>query len=99
MHGHVWLVVVECAHLRNNGFLKPSPYVEFTVDGKTPRRTDIVKTTCQPKWNEDFTVLVTNRSQLHFSVIGELYFFFLSSLHFLKITTIFMYTSCMLGSN
>lgn len=45
--------------------------MEFTVDGKSPRRTEIVKTTCQPKWNEDFTVLVTPQSKLLFSVLDH----------------------------
>ncbi|KAK5646841.1 hypothetical protein RI129_005305 [Pyrocoelia pectoralis] len=68
---HQLSITVECAHLRTNGFLKPNPYVEFTIDGKTPRRTETVKTTSQPKWNEDFTVLVTPNSKLLFSVFDH----------------------------
>lgn len=50
-------VVVECAHLRGgSSFLKPNPYVELSIDDKTPRKTEVVKCTYQPKWNEEFTV-------------------------------------------
>jgi len=60
-------VTIECAHLRNSGsFLKPNPYVELSIDDKAPRKTEVVKCTYQPKWNEEFTVLVTPYSFLHF---------------------------------
>lgn len=52
------LVSVEEASLRNNGFLKPNPYVELVIDNKSKRKTDVVKNTYLPKWNEEFTVLV-----------------------------------------
>lgn len=52
------LVLVEEASLRNNGFLKPNPYVELVIDNKSKRKTDVVKNTYLPKWNEEFTVLV-----------------------------------------
>lgn len=65
------MVSVECAHLRNSSFLKPNPYVELSVDGQNPRRTEIVKTTSQPKWNETFTVLINTSSKLHFSVLDH----------------------------
>lgn len=62
-------ILVECAHLRGgSSFLKPNPYVELSIDDKNPRKTEIVKNTYQPKWNEEFTVLVTPRSQLTFRV-------------------------------
>lgn len=64
--------VVECAHLRgNSSFLKPNPYVELSIDDKNPRKTEIVKNTYQPKWNEEFTVLVSPRSQLIFRVLDH----------------------------
>lgn len=62
---------VECAHLRNNTFLKPSPYVELTVDERTPRRTEIIKNSSHPKWNETFTLLVTPHSKLNFSILDH----------------------------
>lgn len=62
---------VECAHLRNSSFLKPSPYVELVVDGQNPRKTETVKNTSQPKWNERFNFLVMQNSTLHFSVINH----------------------------
>ncbi|KAI4464488.1 hect domain ubiquitin-protein ligase [Holotrichia oblita] len=68
---HQLRISIECAHLRSSSFLKPSPYVEITVDGHSPRRTEIVKTTSQPKWNESFTILVTPHSKLHFSVLDH----------------------------
>lgn len=51
---------VEHASLCNNGFLKPNPYVELSVDNRSNRKTDVIKHTHLPKWNEDFTVLVSN---------------------------------------
>lgn len=63
---------MECAHLRgSSSFLKPNPYVELSIDDKSPRRTEFVKNTYQPKWNEEFTVLVTPRSVISFRVIDH----------------------------
>nr|CAD7399900.1 unnamed protein product [Timema poppensis] len=62
---------VECAHLRGGSFLKPNPYVELSVDDKSPRKTEVVKCTYQPKWNEEFTVLVTPHSHLHFKLLDH----------------------------
>lgn len=59
---------MECAHLRTNNLLKPTPYVEITVDDKNPLKTETVKTTTQPKWNETFTLLVTPHSKINFAV-------------------------------
>lgn len=65
-------VTIECAHLRSSGsFLKPNPYVELSVDDKNPRKTEVVKCTYQPKWNEEFTVLVTPYSHLHFRLLDH----------------------------
>lgn len=41
------------------------------VDDKTPRKTEVSKSTLQPKWNEEFTVLVTPYSQLHFRLLDH----------------------------
>lgn len=63
---------MECAHLRgSSSFLKPNPYVELSIDDKCPRKTEIVKNTYQPKWNEEIEVLVTPRSMLSFRVIDH----------------------------
>lgn len=62
---------MECAHLRNHTFLKPSPYVEIIVDDIPPRRTEIIKNSPHPKWNESFTVLVTPHSKIHFCVLDH----------------------------
>lgn len=69
---HQLSVTVECAHLRGStSFLKPNPYVELSVDDKTPVKTEVVKCTYQPKWNEEFTVLVTPHSHLHFRLLDH----------------------------
>ncbi|XP_063229832.1 E3 ubiquitin-protein ligase Su(dx) [Bacillus rossius redtenbacheri] len=68
---HQLSVTIECAHLRGGTFLKPNPYVEFSVDDKAPRKTEVVKNTYQPKWNEEFTILVTPQSQLHFRLLDH----------------------------
>lgn len=62
---------VEAAALRSSSFLKPNPYIEFSVDDKSPRKTEVSKSTLQPKWNEEFTVLVTPYSQLHFRLLDH----------------------------
>ncbi|KAL5279465.1 WWP1 family protein [Megaselia abdita] len=68
---HQLSVLVENACLRNSGFLKPNPYVELLIDNKSKRKTDFVKNTYLPKWNEEFTVLVTADSQLLFKVLDH----------------------------
>ncbi|CAG9823383.1 unnamed protein product [Phaedon cochleariae] len=74
---HQLSITVECAHLRSGSVLtlKPTPYVEITVDDKTPLKTENVKTTTQPKWNETFTVLVTPRSKINFAIRDHNSFF------------------------
>uniref|UniRef100_A0A1A9WM42 HECT-type E3 ubiquitin transferase n=1 Tax=Glossina brevipalpis TaxID=37001 RepID=A0A1A9WM42_9MUSC len=68
---HQLSVTIEEASLRNNGFLKPNPYVELLIDNKSKRKTEVVKNTYLPKWNEEFTVLVTPHSVLHFKVLDH----------------------------
>ncbi|XP_023028955.1 suppressor of deltex [Leptinotarsa decemlineata] len=66
---HELKITVECAHLKPTNFLlKPTPYVEISVDDKTPVKTETVKTTLQPKWDETFKVLVTPQSKINFVV-------------------------------
>lgn len=57
--------------MRSSTFLKPNPYIEFSVDDKSPRKTEVSKSTYQPKWNEEFTILVTPYSQLHFRLLDH----------------------------
>uniref|UniRef100_A0A182X2Z0 HECT-type E3 ubiquitin transferase n=1 Tax=Anopheles quadriannulatus TaxID=34691 RepID=A0A182X2Z0_ANOQN len=68
---HQLIVIIEHATFRSNGFLKPNPYVEFSIDGKTSRKTDIIKNTNTPKWNERFTSIVSPGSVLHFRVLDH----------------------------
>ncbi|XP_053957336.1 E3 ubiquitin-protein ligase Su(dx) [Anastrepha ludens] len=68
---HQLSVTIEEASLRNNGFLKPNPYVELVIDYKSKRKTDVVKNTYLPKWNEEFTVLITPHSALHIKVLDH----------------------------
>ncbi|XP_049280993.1 E3 ubiquitin-protein ligase Su(dx)-like isoform X2 [Anopheles funestus] len=68
---HQLIVIIEHASFRSNGFLKPNPYVEFSIDGKTSRKTDIIKNTNTPKWNERFTSIVSPGSVLHFRVLDH----------------------------
>jgi len=49
--------------ISNGVFLtKPDPYVEFSIDGQQRQRTDVVRKTLQPKWDAEFSVLVTVNS-------------------------------------
>lgn len=68
---HQLSITIEEASLRNNGFLKPNPYVELLIDNKSKRKTDTMKNTHLPKWDEEFTVLVTPNSILHFKVLDH----------------------------
>uniref|UniRef100_A0A1A9UR01 HECT-type E3 ubiquitin transferase n=1 Tax=Glossina austeni TaxID=7395 RepID=A0A1A9UR01_GLOAU len=68
---HQLSVTIEEAFLRSNGFLKPNPYVELLIDNKSKRKTEVVKNTYLPKWNEEFTVLITPHSVLHFKVLDH----------------------------
>ncbi|XP_050445104.1 E3 ubiquitin-protein ligase Su(dx) isoform X2 [Cataglyphis hispanica] len=68
---HQLSITIEAAILRSSTFLKPNPYIEFSVDDKSPRKTEVSKSTYQPKWNEEFTVLVTPYSQLHFRLLDH----------------------------
>ncbi|KFB42912.1 hypothetical protein ZHAS_00010668 [Anopheles sinensis] len=62
---------VEHATFRSNGFLKPNPYVEFSIDGKSTRKTDFIKNTNTPKWNERFAIIVSPGSLLQFRVLDH----------------------------
>ena len=55
----VCLCAVQSAKLTAVGGLfssKPDPYLELVVDGQNPRKTEVVKKTTTPKWDEPFTV-------------------------------------------
>ncbi|XP_076281171.1 suppressor of deltex [Lasioglossum baleicum] len=68
---HQLSITIEGAILKSSTFLKPNPYIEFSVDDKSPRKTEVSKSTYQPKWNEEFTILVTPYSQLHFRLLDH----------------------------
>ena len=53
------LCSVQSAKLTQTGGLfstKPDPYLELIVDGQPPRKTEVVRKTTTPKWDEHFTV-------------------------------------------
>lgn len=50
---------------------KPDPFAEISVDGQPPRKTEILKKTLTPKWDEDFTLLVTPYSKLEIKVYSS----------------------------
>ncbi|VVC44025.1 E3 ubiquitin-protein ligase, SMURF1 type,WW domain,C2 domain,HECT domain [Cinara cedri] len=64
------IVTIESAHLKSNGgLIRPHPYVELNIDDYKRHKTEVLKNTYQPKWNEEFTVLVTPYSILHYRVL------------------------------
>ncbi|BFZ19909.1 hypothetical protein BsWGS_22948 [Bradybaena similaris] len=68
------IVTVSSAKLSTSGSLfssKPDPYLEVSVDGQPPRKTDVCRKTYSPKWDENFTVLVTPYSKLDFKVLSS----------------------------
>ncbi|CAL1273609.1 unnamed protein product [Larinioides sclopetarius] len=65
-------VTIVSAKLNASSILfKPSPYVEASVDGGVPVKTEYCKNTCNPKWDESFPILVTPYSKLHFRVLNH----------------------------
>ncbi|XP_064640128.1 E3 ubiquitin-protein ligase Su(dx)-like [Lineus longissimus] len=50
---------------------KADPYLELSVDGQPPRKTEVIKKSWVPNWNEHFTVLVTPYSKLDFKVFNH----------------------------
>lgn len=59
------------AILQNTGFLKPNPYVEIVVDGKSARKTYTLKNTNHPRWDQELTILATPSSVLQFRVLDH----------------------------
>lgn len=65
-------VLVDSAKLSSTGSLfKPDPYVELSVDGKMPRKTEYIKSSYTPSWKEQFTLLVTPYSKLSFKIFSH----------------------------
>lgn len=68
------VVTVKSAKILTTGGLfssKPDPYLELSVDGQPPRKTDVSRKTVSPKWDEHFTVLVTPYSKLDMKVLSS----------------------------
>ncbi|BFZ13158.1 hypothetical protein BsWGS_16197 [Bradybaena similaris] len=68
------VVTVASAKLSTSGGLfssKPDPYLELSVDGQPPRKTDVCRKTLLPKWDEHFTILVTPYSKLDLKVLSS----------------------------
>ena len=53
------------------GFIRPDPYVEISVDGKPPKKTDTYRNSFRPKWHCDISVIVTCYSKLVFRVYNH----------------------------
>lgn len=64
-------VTAVSAKLNSSGFFKPNPYVELSVDGGVPVKTEYIKSTSFPKWEEHFPLLVTPYSKLHFKIYNH----------------------------
>lgn len=47
---------VSKAVLQSSSILKPNSFVEIAVDGKNPKRTDVVKSCYEPNFGEKFTL-------------------------------------------
>ncbi|CAG0917564.1 unnamed protein product [Notodromas monacha] len=55
-HWHQLKVTVVKASLQHSSILKPNCYVEITVDGESAKKTEIVRNTCEPHFDEKFTL-------------------------------------------
>jgi len=64
---HHLSLTVQHARLNNvTGLLKPNPYMEVIVDGKPPKKTDHQKSTYNPKWECNMSLLVIPYSKIKF---------------------------------
>ena len=50
---------------------KGDHYAELIVDGEPPRKTEIIRKTLEPKWDDLFTILVTPYSFIEFRVMAK----------------------------
>jgi len=65
-------VIIDKATLSSSsGFFKADPYVELTVDGQRPQRTETLKRTWSPEWKQSVTVLVTRNSKIDLKVYNH----------------------------
>ncbi|KAJ8313203.1 hypothetical protein KUTeg_009244 [Tegillarca granosa] len=67
-------VTVQSAKITGTGGVfssKPDPFVELSVDGQPPRKTEAGKKTTTPKWDEDFTILVTPYSKIDIKIMSQ----------------------------
>lgn len=67
-------VTVNSAKITGSGGVfssKPDPFVEICVDSQPSRKTDAQKKTTNPKWDDDFTLLVTPYSRLDVRVQSQ----------------------------
>ncbi|KAI0217112.1 E3 ubiquitin-protein ligase Su(dx) [Lamellibrachia satsuma] len=67
-------VTISSAKLQNSGRMfssKADAYLALSIDGQPPRKTEIVRKSSSPTWNEHFTVLVTPYSKLDFRVLNH----------------------------
>lgn len=64
-------VTIVSAKLNSSSFFKPNPYVELYVDGGAPVKTEYIKSTSFPKWEEHFPLLVTPYSKLNFKICNH----------------------------
>lgn len=68
-------LTLDCANLSGtaHGLLKPNPYVEVIVDGKPAKRSDVCKSTYQPRWRDagPLTLLVTPYSKILFRLFDR----------------------------
>lgn len=49
----------------------PDSFLELAVDTQPPRKTEVVKKSTNPKWDEHFTILVTPYSKLEFKIYSQ----------------------------
>ncbi|XP_059140326.1 E3 ubiquitin-protein ligase Su(dx)-like [Physella acuta] len=67
-------IKVSSAKLNTAGGLfssKPDPYLELSIDGGSARKTDVCRKTTTPKWDDQFTVLVTPYSKIELKVLSS----------------------------
>ncbi|XP_052815238.1 E3 ubiquitin-protein ligase Su(dx)-like [Mya arenaria] len=46
----------------------PDTFLELSIDGQPPRKTEVCKKSTSPKWDEPFTILVTPYSKIEFKI-------------------------------
>lgn len=67
-------IKIKCARLTPSGGIfnnKADLYAEIITDGNPSRKTEMIRKTWSPQWNENFDILVTPTSRIEFRIFNR----------------------------